>query len=393
MGHIVNTNMTRRRNQKLVLDYVRAHGPISSTKIAKELGVPAGTIGRVTASLSEMGFLKTAKPRKTKGVGKPPILLDLNERFALLGGVELNELSTKVVITDFRGRILSKQSTPTSKIQKNLERNISELVHSTIKKAGVTYDKLKGVGVGVSGNISPDGKSVIRSFLPHGLKITENLKKELKLPVSVANDANLAVIAEKSFGDAREHENIICLLDRGWIGTGLFLNNRLYTGSKDAAGELLAGISHNEKRSNENVTPFPFIESYGLERQIEEVGFQELSIEDFPSREAFIKEIAMRAVNGHSGAMDLMRGETMRFATALFRLSALFDPDLLVVTGDLVSAGKLAEEMIQAHFKESFSAWPDIPPPRFAFSRLNQSGVALGAVSIAMEELSNQELI
>lgn len=392
MQRIVNTTETRKQNQKFVLDYVRHQGPLSSANIAQALNVPAGTIARVTASLIEIGLLETVKVKMSKGVGKPPVMLDINKKFALLAGVELNELSTKVIITDFKGKILSKQVIKTSTIKGNLVKNLSELILSMVERAKTPSGLLKGVGIGISGVISPDGKTIMQGFLPLGLNITQLLEEELKLPVSGGNDANLAVLAEKHFGNAKEHGNIICLLDRGWVGAGLYLNNQLYAGSNNAAGELVAGLQGDCKVGNERLTTFPFIESYALERQIKETNFDNFSIDDFSSREEFIKELAELAKKGNGNAMDLIKGEVLRFSTALYRLSALFDPDLLIITGDIAYAGEFAEEMINTKFKKLFSGWPTIPPVEFAFSKLNQSGVALGAISMAIEELSNSEL-
>jgi glucokinase len=396
MGLIVNTNTTRQRNQKLVLDYVRRHGPISSASIAKELRVPAGTIARVAGSLVELGMLRPAKERKSNGVGKPPLLLEVNGDYALISGVELNELTMRIIISNFTGEVLSEHSLSTNDILENLFANTSAIISDEIRKINWNGGGLKWVGVGLSGVLSPDDGKIVQGFLPVGLPFKSSLEKSLGVPVTVGNDANCAVLAEKAFGAAIDCENIVCLLDRGWLGAGLYLNGSLYAGARNAAGELLAGLLSPRTRETARVSRFPFIESYGLERKIEESQCDIMNSKNVKSREALIKTLVGMAVEGESKAKEVLESEAVRFATAITRLSALFDPDLVMVSGDVAAGGSFMERLVLEKIielnKKSKSAALQKNEVLCKFSTLHQRGVGLGAVSQALEALSDAAL-
>lgn len=390
MRKIVNTDETRKRNQKLILDYIKDSGPLSSATIAKKLNVPAGTIARVTASLLDKKLLCVEKRKRINKVGKPPIMLNINKKFALIAGVELNELSTTVIITDFKGKILSKKNVKTLSILDDVSAALIDLIYSSIKAIGMSIGLLKSVGIGISGIMSRDGKYVVQGFLPDGYPIVDLLETKLKVPVFAGNDADFAVLAEKRFGAGKKYRNIVCLLDRGWLGMGIFLNNMLYEGCNKAAGELIADISNGIK--NENIERFPFIASYGLEKNIRNLNFTDLYMKDFSSREEFIYNLANLAKNGNKKAIELLDLEVTSFAIAIARLLAVFNPDILVLAGDIVLAREVIEDKIYEEVKYLRKTYSNISTSDFKFSTLTQNEVTLGAVVVAIEEISNIKL-
>lgn len=65
-------------------------------------------------------------------------------------------------------------------------------------------------------------------------------EKGISIEVFINNDAKLATLAEVSLNPElpSNQKNIICVLVKEGIGTGLFLDGRLYTGSNHTAGEF-----------------------------------------------------------------------------------------------------------------------------------------------------------
>jgi len=68
--------------------------------------------------------------------------------------------------------------------------------------------------------------------------ITETLSSRLGLPVRLMNDADAGALAEHRFGAGRGTSNMIFLTFGTGIGAGLILNDRIYEGSTNAAGEI-----------------------------------------------------------------------------------------------------------------------------------------------------------
>src|SRR3989339_1518024 len=102
--HIVNSSSARKSNLRVVLNCLRFNGSLSASDIGALLNVPSGTVSRVSNYLLERKLIRVAKAKKNKSVGKPPIRLELNPDYALIAGLELNELSTNLLISDFKGK-------------------------------------------------------------------------------------------------------------------------------------------------------------------------------------------------------------------------------------------------------------------------------------------------
>jgi len=252
--------------------------------------------------------------------------------------------------------------------------------------------RLGGVGIGVSGDVSLNGARVLRGFLPSGTELIPPAERELGVSVLVDNDANLAVLGECILGAGRELSNVVCMLDRGWVGTGLVLNGSLYRGANNAAGELCASTLSGEGRSEwPGIEAVPFVESLGLERAIQAAGCG-LSREQFDSRAEMVQAV-MRAAAADDTARALVEGQADRFARALYRLAVLFDPQLVVLGGDWCVGGTEAEQTLRKRFEGLWygSGYArGVDAPQFCFSRLGQDAVALGGAAMAIDMLSRE---
>lgn len=389
---IVNTVTTRRANQRLVLDIIRHNGPVSVAIIAKSLNVPAATIARVTNGLMEAKLIRVAPNNIKKKVGKPPILLEINEKFATLVGVELNELVIRILITDFKGNILAEYTERTTRSsEKILSEQLPEIIQKTINSCGNNLPPVKWIGIGIQGLLTVGANTVSQGFLPHETDVSLSISKEFNIPVFVDNDANLAVMAECTFGAGKNCKHVISLLDRGWIGAGFIIDGKLYAGKNNGAGELTAGIHSQEPTETDMmISEFPFIESYGLERMIRETGFNDYNDEDFTSRSQLINFIANLAKNGNKKAALLIKNEAKMFAIAIIRLMNFLDPELIVLQGDITAAKDIIEKQIKSNIELLDKKYQrSIPMPELKFSYLNQNPVTLGAISQCIDKLTN----
>ncbi len=70
------------------------------------------------------------------------------------------------------------------------------------------------------------------------IEVVERLSRRFRLPVALQNDANACALAEWEFGAGQGLSNLVFLTFGTGMGAGLILNNRLYSGSNDLAGEV-----------------------------------------------------------------------------------------------------------------------------------------------------------
>ncbi len=110
--------------------------------------------------------------------------------------------------------------------------NINNLDLSTILGIGISatgqIDTSNGIVAGTAGHID--------NWI--GTPIKDILKEKYSLPVSVANDANCAVIGEYWRGSAMGCSNVIMITVGTGIGGGIISNGKLLSGKIGIAGEL-----------------------------------------------------------------------------------------------------------------------------------------------------------
>jgi predicted NBD/HSP70 family sugar kinase len=94
-----------------------------------------------------------------------------------------------------------------------------------------------GIGVGTPGVVDDHGVILTAPNLGWaGFDLEGELQAALGLPVLVANDANAAVLAEYTFGGARD-DVLLVKVGRG-VGSGLLASGQPMRGSRFAAGEI-----------------------------------------------------------------------------------------------------------------------------------------------------------
>ncbi|MFA7567332.1 MAG: ROK family protein [Alkalispirochaeta sp.] len=109
---------------------------------------------------------------------------------------------------------------------------LSERTHHTLPAA---------VGISSGG---PLNRSTGRILGPPNLPgwddvpIVARFEEELDIPIFLENDANAGALAEWYFGAGRGYSNVVFLTFGTGMGAGLILNDQLYRGTNDLAGEV-----------------------------------------------------------------------------------------------------------------------------------------------------------
>jgi glucokinase len=119
------------------------------------------------------------------------------------------------------------------------EQEIIDDLNFIIKK--FISEKIEAIGIGVPSLVDAE-KGIVydATNIPAWKKV--NLKERIeagnKIPVYIDNDANCFVMGEKYFGEAKNYKNIVGLIIGTGLGSGLILNNHLYSGNNNGAGEF-----------------------------------------------------------------------------------------------------------------------------------------------------------
>jgi len=222
---------------------------------------------------------------------------------------------------------------------------------------------LLGVGFGIPGILHLKKGLVIQSpQFPDWKRfaVYEKLRKKIKHPVYIDNDANLAALGEKVFGVCKPYDHFVYVTLGTGIGGALFLNGDLYHGSMGMAGEL-GHISVNPEGAPESTGNRGSVEIYaggsGLQRIIDDLRDQIPEITATNPEELY--ELYKRGNKfPHWQAVEKVFDD-MGNALGIMLANVVnsLDPQAICFSGGLVHMWKaFSRKMIQITMERSFVA-------------------------------------
>jgi predicted NBD/HSP70 family sugar kinase len=225
----------RSHNRALVLQTLYTAGAQSRADVARETGLTRVTVSDLVAGLIAEGLVVELGQREDARPGKPATLIDVDRAAFHIVGVDLSEHQRFLgAVVDLDGGIVARAEVAldgaTGEAAVAL---VTDLVRRLLER---TDTPVLGIGVGSPGVVDPLG--VVRSAPNLGwtdVKLQARLHAEFDLPVHVANDANVAVLAEH--GATHQDDLLLVKIGHG-VGAGLIIGGRPVIGGGFAAGEI-----------------------------------------------------------------------------------------------------------------------------------------------------------
>ena len=156
--------------------------------------------------------------------------------------IDLGGTNLKCALLDSNLKIKAKSSFGTKSFDNKhkLICGIIDSVDSFILNQKLKRSAILGVGIGVPGPVDElKGRVHYLPNIPgwHEVRLKKILEENAHLPVLIDNDAKLMTLAEHQAGAAKKYKNALCLTLGTGVGGGLIINNLLYRGPDNAAGE------------------------------------------------------------------------------------------------------------------------------------------------------------
>lgn len=225
----------RSHNRALVLQTLYTSGAQSRADVARQTGLTRVTISDLVAGLIAEGLVIELGQREDARPGKPATLIDVDRAAFHIVGVDLSEHQRFLgAVVDLDGGIVSRAEVALDGATGDAAVVlVADLVRRLLAS---TETPVLGIGVGSPGVVDPLG--VVRSAPNLGwtdVDLQARLHDEFELPVHVANDANVAVLAEH--GSSHQDDLLLVKVGHG-VGAGLIIGGRPVIGGGFAAGEI-----------------------------------------------------------------------------------------------------------------------------------------------------------
>ncbi|HIZ52497.1 MAG TPA: ROK family protein [Candidatus Enterococcus avicola] len=192
------------------------------------------------------------------------------------------------------------------------------------------------VGVGISSPGSVNCKTGViegASAIPyiHNFDIVSELEKLFKLPVTIENDANCALLAEMKVGVAAGEKDIVMLVVGTGIGGAVVLNRQLRHGPHLLSGEFGYMLTDNKNTVSTNGTIVNAIKRYQKVKGNEEIseGYQ----------------LYEQAKKGDIIAKKEINKMLFTLAKLIFNIQYSLDPNCIVIGGGISQNRELPHDL------------------------------------------------
>jgi len=261
---------------------------------------------------------------------------------------------------------------------------------------------IQGIGIGVPGIVDVEKGFIY--YLPNipgweNYSLQSVLKKSLKLPVFINNDANAFALAESRFGAAKGKKRVIFLTLGTGLGGAVICNGKLLEG-KTSATEL-GHVPINLKGKLCGCGGRGCIETYVGNRYLLsrykslKKGKHEVNpVRDtkFTSHKSKIsngvkevKQLFQRGLAGEKEALIVWKEFSHNLGKFLAGMINVFNPQVIVFGGGVSGAFKLFKPLVAQEIKKQVM-WPQNLGVKLVKAKLTNAGI-IGASLLAKEKI------
>jgi glucokinase-like ROK family protein len=381
MSRTVTASLMRSINRSVVLELIRGSSPIARSAIARRLGMSLPTVMRIVDDLMGEDLVRFHGASESTG-GRPRPLLEFNGDAYAAVGVDLGGTKMFGMVANLAGAVQHEISVPRDGgVDDHLAR-LCELIGTLLDAPRLPGQQIKGIGIGAPGvTFSRDGVVTWAPSLGwRDLPLKDILTDCFGVPVFVENDVNLAALGELGFGAGRGVQNLVCIAVGTGIGAGIVINGALYRGHNQAAGEigyLPPGLEFLDRCYDQ----FGALESQASGLGIVERGRQLLEREGIsaPSEPLSAEDIFAAARSGESWAQQVVSETVAYLSLAIASVSALLDPEVIVLGGGVARSADLLIEPILRRIR---CVVPSVP--RLVVSPLGRQAAVMGAIMLVL---------
>jgi predicted NBD/HSP70 family sugar kinase len=245
--NLSGTNLERAGdyNQRVILQAIRIHGPITRAELSRTTGLTAPAVANITRRLIQLDLVAEAGKRHgARGQPATKLVVRPDGCFAL--GVNIDRDHITVLVLDLSGRVRARATwegvlagPPAAAAQ------VSAMVARLLVKPDLRRARLIGVGVALPDGLAqtplPD-RDPLRAWaeVDVGAVFAEALAEPARgrLPVFVENDAAAAAQGELQFGLGLKYDSFFYVLVSAGLGGGLVVDGEYFRGANGRSGEI-----------------------------------------------------------------------------------------------------------------------------------------------------------
>jgi predicted NBD/HSP70 family sugar kinase/predicted transcriptional regulator len=339
----VRASTTRRGSIQLVLDALRHEGPASQATLARRARLSPATVNNIVKALQAQGIAEVQSVNGRESL----VTLVAGRGSAVV--VEVTIASVRAALFNFDGHVrydASAACAPEPGADGGDPGLAMDVVRSLTAQAGVSAADLTGIAVSVQAPVARATGTVTswaRSQLPGwaGVPIEEVFARQFAVPVVAENDANLAALAEWTWGAGRGAAEFLYVMCSSGVGGGLIIDGRIYRGGDGLAGE----IGHMVVDPN---GPVCFCGSRGCLTMFTSERSILAALESSGGAPRSLPDVIESAGRGDPACRLVLREAGRYLGRALANAAKVMAPSVIAVGGVLAEAGPLVFDSLRS---------------------------------------------
>ena len=275
-------------------------------------------------------------------------------------GVDISSERTRYAVVDVRGNIFDSDSFNTNDYPDahTFSAVLSEKIMQMMEKNG-GIETFHGVGVSTPSGNHLTGCIENAPNLPWKghVPMAALLRDGLGIAVTIGNDAHIAALSERVYGNGRGKRNLLCIKIGIGLGSCFFSNGGEHVGSRGFAGEF-GHICYQENGRLCGCGSRGCLEAYVAHKGIIKTAEEVLAESSEPSLMRSLNELTPVTIceccnKGDKLAIEVFRrtGHALGYGLAIY--ATIIDPEVIVLTGGITNAGKWllepTNEAFEAH--------------------------------------------
>ncbi len=407
----VRIKALKQNNIRAVLNLIRRRDVFTVAEISRAIKLSKTTVKKTIDLLVSMRLVLSAgKGESTEEGGKKPELYRFNKSFGYVISLHITPDSINAVTTDLAADI-----THHKEIEVTMKRDLpfileqlADVVRGFMAMKSGSNEKLLGIVIALPGLAdSSTGTSIYSPHYPswgRNVPFRDLLRERLgdgnEIPIFIDCVNRFQAIAELEKGVAIGVTNFIIVdaLNEG-LGSGIVAHGELMRGTQGLSGE----IGH----MTVNPVDGPLcicgnrgcFEAMVSEKRIRELvreacakGAQSALFKDGMPETSMLDKVCELASSGDPFCLSLIDDVARWFIVGLGNIIMVNDPELIVIQGQYVKAGKSFMERIQEGIKRI--GLPDVEKKvRIVYSRLGEERGVIGGAAFAISDFFAKRIV
>ncbi|MBC1712569.1 ROK family transcriptional regulator [Listeria welshimeri] len=325
-----NRTVIRESNERIVLNTIAQKGPHSRALLSDTIGLNKATISDIVKKLIAQKLINEVGIGESTNLGgRKPIMLELNAKAGFSVSVDIGYNYIDVMAQRLDGTAYKRELFPFIVIKREtIIQEISDILDVFLSSLPKSPFGIVGILIAIHGVVLDNQIQFTPAYDLADLDFSSALHEQFACPVYLENEANLLAVSDHTKEES--YANLVSISIHSGIGSGVILNNELYTGINGYAGE----IGHMQIVT-ENGRPCPCGASGCLECYASEKNILDTYQTRTGNKNALVTDLCRAFTEKEEEAMAVINDMVRYLATGIQNLTALYNPEIIFINSEI----------------------------------------------------------